>query len=236
MARLGLFQQVIGLGEQLRHLVARGLFGHGHQDVGNVDVGKLANIGLALFAQKRVHFKVLDLDAPGHFALAHPLQHDLAADLAAVLLPGHALFFQTLAHVIDADLIALRRAGQGLLEFIGWHLDTGLPCHIQLGGFINQGFQGLQQQGAAVHFGGGRVGQGHQAVHLEVGDRLVVNHGNDEVQGLGRGGVQGDGGQGGGGVAHAQAAAGLGGHGLRGLEGLRPGPETEPTAQGQGAP
>ena len=92
-----------------------GTVGHGHKDLGDVELDARAG-GVAALVDQGVDLGVADLDQVHHLALAHALDDQLVADAVAELVVGDAFLAQPLAQLGQRHLVLSRDVGDGTIE------------------------------------------------------------------------------------------------------------------------
>jgi hypothetical protein len=162
---------------------------HRHQDLRDVDLRARASSDAALLDQL-IDLGIGDPDPAHDLALAHPLDHDLVANVLAELGEGHAFLTQPLAQLGQRHLVLGRHVEDGPVDLGVVDARARLARIGDHHPLVDQGFEHLlaqrreRRQGRLV--AGRLVTQArHPLLHLARGDQLLVDDGNDVVAGLG---------------------------------------------------
>ena len=135
-------QQALGLHKDGCGLLGGGFLGHGHQDLGQVDVeGQRVGVGRLLGLHGALHIHVGHLDGGLHITLMQAVQRQLVTQPTAEGGNTHAVFGQALVQAGNVHLIL---GGHGLLGTVngrGINTDAGLTGQLQLGAVADHALQ-----------------------------------------------------------------------------------------------
>ena len=172
----------------LRNDIGCRAFGHGHQNLRQIDLVGRGRFAAAL-VEHAVDVGIGDADAGEHLAFTHPLDHQLVAQGAAETTEIQAFVAQPVPQLNHADLVLRGDVGDRAVDFGLVDFGTTLAGVGDLHPLVDQRVEHLLAQAlgigqrAVVAFG--LALRPFDALRdLDRGDRFGVDHRHDEVTGL----------------------------------------------------
>jgi hypothetical protein len=175
----------VGERTSLRHDGLVGTFGHGDEDLRQVDFQIARSIG-ALLLDDAVDVDVGDADARSDLALTHPLQQHLVAQVVAELRVVHPFGLQSLAQLWCGELVLRSDVGHGTIQFDIVDAVAAFARVSQQHPLLDQRIEGLLAQAVVrghLQVGALSLGTGPKdaLLHLDRSDGFGVDHRHDVV-------------------------------------------------------